>query len=135
MGDLTMKKLHNSILLSLIVLFSLFGCAPPTTGSKGNITINVTQPAAKSWAYAITTTGSNITKIVFNLTVSGCKVVKMPQGWKSGAVNGGVQVEEATGALAVNVTLECDANDGPIYVYVYILDGLANFVGPISGPV
>ena len=130
-----MKKTNALFTLGLLVLFVLFACAPPTTGTKDGITINVTKPASDKWKYAISTAGSsNITKVVFTLTVSGCEATSIPVGWKKGPVNGGIQVESAAGAGSLNVTITCDAKDGPNYVDVHDLGGVAITVGPISGP-
>ena len=130
-----MKKTNALFTLGLLVLFVLFACAPPTTGTKGVITINVTKPAPDEWKYAISTSGpSNITKVVFTLTVSACKVTSIPVGWKKGPVKGGIQVESAAGAISLNITITCDANDGPNYIDVHDLAGVAITVGPISGP-
>jgi hypothetical protein len=129
-----MKKIYL-FSLSLFVLLMIIGCAPPLSVTKGTITITTTQPTSTEWAYVISTAGgSNFTKVVFTLTVSGCSVKSMPVGWKSGAVNGGIQIESATGALTANITLECDAQDGPNYIDVHILGGAATTLGPVSGP-
>jgi hypothetical protein len=121
--------------LTLLLLLMITGCAPPTSVTKSKINITVVQPTNTEWAYVISTTGgSNFTKVVFTLTVSGCNVKSMPIGWKSGAVNGGIQVESATGAVTANITLECDAQDGPNYIDVHILGGAAATLGPVSGP-
>lgn len=130
-----MKKYNYLIVFGLLAVFALSGCAPPTTATKNKITINATQPAADEWRYSISTAGgSNITKVVFTLTVPGCTVKSMPVGWRSGNVAGGIQVESATGAINFIIVIQCDAVDGPIYIDAHILGGAANTLGPISGP-
>jgi len=130
-----MNLARLSSICTLTFVFMLTGCAPPTTGTKGNISITVNPVGPTDWGYKITTTGSaNITKVVFTLTVSGCSVKSKPQGWRDGPVPGGIQVEEASGKTTVDITLECDANDGPIYVDAHVLGGAPVTVGPISGP-
>lgn len=129
-----MRKIYL-FTLSLLVLLTITGCAPPTSVTKNKIIITVSQPTITEWAYVISTIGgSNLTKVVFTLTVSGCNVKSMPIGWKSGAVNGGIQVESPTGAIKTNITLECDAQDGPNYIDVHILGGASTTLGPVSGP-
>jgi hypothetical protein len=133
-GDI-MKKIQYLTILGSTVLFIITGCAPPASATKNKITIKVSQPISTEWAYVISTAAaSNISKVVFTLTVQGCSVESMPQGWKSGQVNGGLQLENAAGATTVPITLACDAMDGPNYIDVHSLGAAATTIGPISGP-